>query len=230
MNCITVDDNKLASQAIKQLITQTDFLNLQHEFSNALDAFNFFKTQTTDLIFLDVEMPEMSGLEFLKLLPSSPIVILTTANPNYAVEAFDLNVADFIVKPLNLPRFLLAINKAKDIYDNKNSQIHTTEKDFMFIKVNSVLTKIQFSNIDYIQALGDYVCIYTNDKRHTLHLSLKNIEEKLPTTLFYRLHRSYIINITKIDSVEKETAYIGKHPIPIGEAYKTNLLKQLNLI
>ena len=230
MKCIIVDDTKAARAAIKQLITQVDFLELLTEFDNGVDAFNFLKKEDVDLIFLDVEMPNMSGIEFLKSLEKRPIVILNTAKKEYAAEAFELNVADYLVKPLTLPRFLTATNRAKEIFDSKSHSVDTTEKEYIFIRANGVLTKVQIKDIQYIQALGDYVNIYAEDKRHTVHLNLRAIEEKLPAELFYRIHRSYLINIDKITSIEKETAYIVKHPIPIGEAYKSALLKKVNLI
>ena len=230
MNCIIVDDNKFARAAIKQLITQVDFLNLVNEFDNAIEAFNFLKKETIDLIFLDVEMPNMTGIELLQNLEKRPIVILSSAKKEYAIDAFDLNVVDYLLKPLTLPRFLMAVDRAKEIYDSKSSRIEPSEKEYIFIRANSILSKISINDIQYIQALGDYVNIFTEAKKYTVHLNLRAIEEKLPSHLFYRIHRSYLINMDKIDSIEKETAYIVKHPIPIGEAYKSNLLKRLNLI
>ena len=230
MKCIIVDDTKAARAAIKQLITQVEYLELISEFDNAMDAFNFIKKENIDLVFLDVEMPKMTGIEFLKSLEKRPIVILNTAKKEYAAEAFELNVADYLVKPFTLPRFLAAANRAKEIFDSQSHTVETTEKEYIFIRSNGVLTKVQIKDISYIQALGDYVNIYTDEKRHTVHINLRAIEEKLPADLFYRIHRSYLVNIDKITSIEKETAYIVKHPIPIGEVYKSVLLKKLNLI
>lgn len=230
MKCIIVDDTNSARAVIKQLITQVEFLELINEFDNGIAAFNFLKKEEVDLIFLDIEMPDMNGLELLKTIDKKPIVILNTAKKEYAIEAFELNVADYLVKPINLARFLTAVNRAKEIFDSKSHSVETPEKDYIFIRANSVLSKVQIKDIQYIQALGDYVNIYTEEKRHTVHMNLRAIEEKLSTDLFYRIHRSYLINIDKISSIEKETAYIAKHPIPIGDVYKSTLLKKLNLI
>ncbi len=230
MNCIIVDDNKLARKALKLLIEGIDFLTLKHECDNAMSAFNILKAEEIDLVFLDIEMPEMTGLELMKSLDKRPIVIFCTAKEKYAVEAFELNVADYIVKPYTNARFLASVARAKEIFDSKQQQIETSEKEYIFIRSNSVLTKIVVAEIDYIQALGDYINVYSGDKRYTVHMTLKGIEDKLPAEKFYRLHRSYLINLNKIDSIEKETAYIGKHPIPIGEQNKQTLLKRLNLI
>lgn len=233
MNCIVVDDNKMARTATKQLIAQVDFLNLVQECSSPVDAFNFLKKENIDLVFLDIEMPGMTGIELIKNIVNPPLVILITAKKEYAVEAFELNVADYIIKPVNLSRFMVAVSRAKEIFDSKDQKVEVNEKEknYIFVRSNSVLTKIKINEIIYIQAMGDYVNIFTNeDKRHTVHITLKAIEEKLPNTLFYRLHRSYLIAINHIDNVEESTAYIGKHPIPIGEQFKKELLKKINLI
>ena len=232
MNCIIVDDNKMARTATKQLVAQVDFLNLVQECSSPVEAFNYLKKETVDLIFLDIEMPEMTGIELIKNLKQHPLVILITAKKEYAVEAFELNVADYIVKPVDLSRFMLAVSRAKELFDNKDQKLETNddEKEYIFVRSDSVLTKIKIKEILYIQAMGDYVNIFTSEKRYTVHITLKAIEQKLPQPLFYRLHRSYLIAINHIDNVEENTAYVGKHPIPIGEQYKKELLKKINLI
>ncbi len=233
MNCIIVDDNKLARTALKLLIGQVKFLDLKEECSNPLDAFNYLQKEDVDLVFLDVEMPGMTGIELIKNLEKRPIIILITAKKNYAIEAFELNVADYIVKPVTLSRFMLAVSRAKELFESNDHklEIHEKEKDYIFVRSNSVLTKIQTKDIIYIQALGDYINIFTTDnKRHTVHITLRGIEEKLPPSKFYRLHRSYMVALDHIDGVEEGTAYVGKHPLPIGEQFKKELLKKLNLI
>ncbi len=230
MNCIIVDDNKMARKALAMQVKEISFLDLKAECDNAISAFNILKEESIDLIFLDIEMPEMTGLELLKNLEKRPIVIFCTAKEKYAVEAFELNVADYIVKPYTTARFIAAVSRAKEIFDSRTNQIETTEKDYIFIRSNTVLTKILINEISYIQALGDYINIFVNDKRHTVHMTLRAIEDKLSAEKFFRIHRSYLINLDKIDSIEKETAYIAKHPIPIGEQNKQSLLKKLNLI
>jgi two-component system, LytTR family, response regulator len=232
MKCIIVDDNKMARTAIKLMIDQVGFLNLKHECSDPLEAFNILKTEDIDLLFLDVEMPGMTGVELLRNLEKRPIVVLITAKKDYAIEAFELNVADYIVKPVSLARFTKAVSRAKELYDRKENkqQVIRNEKDYIFARSNNVLAKIKIDDIKYIQALGDYVNIFTDNKRYTVHITLKGIEEKLPNDKFYRLHRSYITSLNHIDNIEESTAYIGKHPLPIGEQFKKDLLKKLNLI
>lgn len=232
MKCLVVDDNKMARTALRQLISQVDFLELKEESADPVTAFNYLKKEPVDLVFLDIEMPGMSGLELIKNLEKRPLIILITANKDYALEAFELNVADYILKPVSLSRFMAAVSKAKELFDNKDQKVELNEKDkeYIFVRSNSLLVKIKINDILYIQALGDYVNIYTANSRNTVHITLKGIEEKLSNKKFYRLHRSYLIAIDHVDKVEENTAFIGKHPIPIGEQFKKDLLKKINLI
>jgi two-component system, LytTR family, response regulator len=232
MDCIIIDDSKMARTAVKQLVSQIDFLNLKKECSSPVEAFNYLKTEDVDLIFLDVEMPEMTGIELIKNLKSRPIIILITSKKEYAVEAFELNVADYLIKPVSMPRFMVAVDRAKELFDSKDEKIEVNEndKDYIFIRSNSVLAKLNLNDILYVQALGDYVNIFTDTKHHMVHCTLKSIEEKLPAGKFFRLHRSYIVAIRHIDHIEEGTAYVLKHAIPIGDQYKKELFKRLNLI
>jgi len=196
-----------------------------------LEAFNYLETEPVDLVFLDVEMPGMTGIELVKNLKKRPIIILVTSKKDYAVEAFELNVADYLIKPVTLSRFMAAVDRAKEINDSKGGKVEISEKDqdYIFVRSNSALTKIKLEDIIYIQALGDYVKIFTHTKHNLVHSTLKHIEEKLPADQFFRLHRSYLVAIGHIDKVEENTAYIDKHHIPIGEQYKKDLLTKLNL-
>jgi two-component system LytT family response regulator len=232
MNCIIVDDNKMARTALKKLIEQVDSLSLKEECPSPMEAYNYLLKESVDLVFLDVEMPGMTGIELIRNLEKRPVIILITSKTDYAVEAFELNVADYIIKPVTLPRFMLAVSKAKELIENKGQKVELNEKDkdYIFVRSNSILTKIKINDITYVQALGDYVNIYTADNRYTVHITLKAFEDKLPAEKFYRLHRSFLIALNHIDKVEEGTAYIGKHPVPIGEQYKKELLKRINLI
>jgi DNA-binding LytR/AlgR family response regulator len=232
MNCLIVDDDKLARTALRQLIAQVDFLTLKEECANPVEAFNYLKKEPIDLVFLDVEMPGMTGIELIKNLEKRPIIILISAKKDYAVEAFELNVADYITKPVTLSRFMVAVSRAKKLMETNDQRLDVGEKDknYIFVRSNSVLTKIKISDIIYIQALGDYVNIFTKDKRYTVHITLKGIEEKLGLGSFYRLHRSYLVSLDHVDGIEEGTAYVGKYPLPIGEQFKKELLKKLNLI
>lgn len=232
MNCLIVDKDKQACIALSKLINMVDFITLQEECSNSFDAFNFLNKKPVDLIFLEVEMPGMTGIELIKNLEKRPIIILMSAKKDYAVEAFELNVGDYITKPLTLSRFMIAVSRAKELFESNNQKLETgeREKEYIFVRSQSVLTKIKTNEIIYIQALGDYVNIHTTDKRHTVHITLSGIAEKLPADKFYKLHRSYLVALDQVDAIEESTAYVEKYPIPISESFKKGLLKKLNLI
>jgi DNA-binding LytR/AlgR family response regulator len=227
MNCLIVDDDKISRRALKHLISELGFLHLIGECENALEAISVLNKKSIDLVLLDVEMPKLSGLDFLKNSNHYPLVILITSKANYAVEAFEYNVVDFIVKPVKTDRFLKAITKAKILFDkNKVSQIK--EKEYFFVKEKGISTKLAINDILYIQALGDYITIHTVSKKIIIHYTLMAIEKELPSHLFFRLHRSYIVALSKIDKIEDFTAYITSHKLPIAETNKTELLKKLN--
>lgn len=232
MNCIIVDDNKLARTAMKHLVEQVNFLTLIQECENSTEAYNAINNGNIDLVFLDVEMPDMTGIELIRNIDKKPIVILITAKTDYAVEAFELNVADYLVKPVTLQRFLTSVSRAKELYDSHGGQVETnaSENDFIFIRNKGVLNKINLQDIEYLQALGDYVNIYTTERKFTVHITLTGIEKKLSSAKFLRIHRSYIISLSKIDHIEGETLYINHHPIPVGEQYRQILLKKINFI
>jgi two-component system LytT family response regulator len=233
MKCIVVDDNRMARTAIRLMIEQVDFLELVHECESPVDAFNILQKEEIDLVFLDVEMPEMSGMELIKNLERRPLFILISAKKEYAVEAFELHVADYIIKPVSLARFTMAVSRAKELFDTRKRQNDNTgsgDKEYIFARANGVLAKIKIDDIKYVQALGDYVSIYTSNKHYTVHSTLKGMEEKLPKNKFYRLHRSYLVAIDQIETVEENTAYVGKQNLPIGEQFKKGLLQKLNLI
>ncbi|HEY0029905.1 MAG TPA: LytTR family DNA-binding domain-containing protein [Bacteroidia bacterium] len=230
MNCIIVDDDKLARTALKQLIAEVDFLDLKKECSSPVEAFNYLKKEEIDLVFLDVEMPGMTGIELVKNLEKRPIIILISSKKDYAVEAFELNLADYIIKPVTLSRFMLAVSRAKRLFEKNEDRMEINGKDYIFVRSNSVLTKIKINDIIYVQALGDYVTIHTVDKRYTVHITLKGIEEKLPSDKFYRLHRSYLVSLNHVDGIEEGTAHAGKFSLPIGDLFKKELIKKLNLI
>ena len=222
----------MARLALNQLITKIDFLKLKTECSDAIEAFNYLKRESVDLIFLDVEMPGMTGIELIKNLKKRPIIIMISTKHDYAVEAFELNVADYIIKPVGADRFSRAVAKAKELFDGKDQGIDIDEKykEYIFVRSNSILTRIKLNDIIYIQASGDYVNIIIANNTYTVHSTLKSIEEKLPPHKFYRLNRSYLVGMDHIDNVEDNIAYSGNHSLPIGEQYKKELLRKLNLI
>ncbi len=233
MKYLIIDDNPMARAVLRQLASGIQGMELAGECASAIEAFNVLQKESVDVLLLDVEMPEMSGLELLESLSSRPLVILTTSKTDYAVEAFDLNVVDYIVKPVTLPRFMAAVQKARDIWDSRHNTVEkSTEKDFLFVRADGALTKIRFDEILWVQALVDYVqFVTTSGKKLTVHATMKSVENHLNDTRFVRAHRSYIVNIDKIDRVEEGVMLvIGKQVVPMSEQYKSAVLEGLNLL
>lgn len=232
MRCLIVDDNKMARMAMKQLVSQVKWLELVDECSDAMEAYNHLAKQDIDLLLLDIEMPDMTGLELTKKLGNrSPLIIFTTAKTDYAVEAFELNVVDYIIKPVLPARFMQAIEKAREAYESPKGEVKASpEHDFVFVKDNGTLKKINVEDILYLEAMGDYVKVHTGQRFHVLHSTLKSIEEKLPGTKFIRVHRSYIVSVSKIDFIQDGAITIGKANVPIADTHRTILNKRLNLL
>lgn len=201
MNCIVVDDEEFSRDVIKHFVNKTDTLKLIAECESAGDAFTVLKKNDIDIVFLDVEMPEMSGLDLVKALDDMPQIILVTSRPTYAVEAFEYSITDFLVKPVNYARFLKAVSKAEN--NLKASSVTVENKtDEVFVKTDSKMVKLKFSEIIFIEALSDYVIINTPKRKYIIHSTMKGLEKKLPEKEFSRVHRSYIVNMLKIESIE----------------------------
>jgi two-component system, LytTR family, response regulator len=233
MTCILVDDNPMARAALRQLAEHIETLEVVAEFDNATSAYNFLQKTSVDALFLDVEMPDMTGLELLQNLSERPPVVLCTSKSEYAAEAFELNVVDYLIKPVSLPRFIAAFEKLKAnaTVENDVPDVPTKDIQHVFIRANSALIRLDLVDIHYIQALGDYVTFVTTAKKYTAHLTMQNIEKSLPAPQFMRVHRSYIVNTHRIDAIEEGTMLIvNKQVIPLGEQYKSNLMKKLNLL
>jgi DNA-binding LytR/AlgR family response regulator len=231
MKCIIVDDNKMARMALKQLVSQVPALELVTECNDASEALDSLNTTQVDLLLLDIEMPDMTGLDLIRKLGNNkPLIIFTTAKTDYAVEAFELNVVDYLVKPIALPRFKQAIEKAQETIDSNKQEVKVEEQAFVFVKDNGVLKRIAIDDILFLEAMGDYVKVHTLQKFHVVHATLKSIEEKLPSSKFIRVHRSYIVAINKIDYIQEGTISIGKTTIPVADTHKSNLNKRLNLL
>ena len=226
MNCIIVDDDEMSRNLMKHLASQTGFMNVIRLCESAAEASGILANEKIDLILLDVEMPEMTGLELITSMPKKPLVILTTSKKEYAVEAFEYNVVDYILKPVSQPRFLKAVMKAKEIFDGSLQ----SGDDSVFIKTNSMLHKINTNDILWIEALGDYAILNTLKKKHTIHCTLKSIESVLAADKFIRVHRSFIISIDKIDAIEDTVVIINEKLIPVGAVHRENLMKRLKFL
>jgi DNA-binding LytR/AlgR family response regulator len=200
-------------------------------FSNALAASDFLRKEKVDLLFLDINMPEMSGLDFLKSLRDAPLVIFTTAYPQYALESYELDAIDYLVKPIRIERFLKAVNKAENHWkllqqESENNLVEKIEDDFVFIKADRKYFKIYFKEILYIEGLKDYVIIYTDDNKIITSMNIKTIAGQLPASIFARVSKSYIVNILRISSFDNELIYIGNNEIPLGQSFKDDFIKQ----
>ncbi|MBK8845912.1 MAG: response regulator transcription factor [Bacteroidetes bacterium] len=229
INCIIIDDDPVSINLMKHFITSTEGLNFVEAFSNPIAGVNYIRKNaaTTDLIFLDVEMPEMTGIEFLESFKELPPVILITSKEKYAVKAFEHKVIHFLVKPVEYGKFLKAVERVFKINEADNNQ----HLDYIFIKENGVLSKIMHKDIIYCEALGDYVKVHLKEKTHVVNSTMKNIEDKLKMNKqFMRVHRSYIINLNFLENFDAETSIVGGHIIPIGNKYKANLQARLNII
>lgn len=231
MKCLIVDDNKVARMAMKQLVSQVSALELVAECADAMQAYNQLSQLTVDLLLLDIEMPGMTGLELTKNLgDKKPLIIFTTAKTDYAVEAFELNVVDYLIKPVTPARFLQAVERASEASSGSREEVKAEDQSFVFVKDNGILKRINVDDILYLEAMGDYVKVFTALKFHVLHATLKSIEEKLPLARFARVHRSYIVSLSKIDSIQEGIISINKNSVPIADTYRSTLNKRLNLL
>lgn len=232
INCIVIDDEPLARKGIKEYINDTAFLHLAGEFDTALKAVELINTQAVQLIFLDIQMPKVNGLEFMKSLQHVPPVIFTTAYPQHALAGFELNALDYLVKPIAFERFLKAALKAKEYYEvrqkNKAETVDLSGKEnYFFVKADNRLVKINFDDMLYVEALQNYVVIHTKDKKYITYLTFKSVEEYLPSDKFIKTHKSYIVSAAKIDSIEGNDLRIGNQHIPISRNEKEDVMDKL---
>ncbi|MDE1191181.1 MAG: LytTR family DNA-binding domain-containing protein [Arachidicoccus sp.] len=226
MNAIAIDDEPLALELIQQYAKKFDNLTIQSVFTDALEAEEYLKTNEIDLIFLDIQMPEVNGIEFFKNLNNKPEVIFTTAYSRYAVEGFTLNAVDYLLKPFDFERFLQAVEKAEELI--KFRQNKSVEEGYLLVKYNYQWQKIAYKDIDYIEALDDYIKIVGIKKPLLIHMSMKSADEKLPSEKFVRVHRSYIVSLDKITSWNKNTITIHEKSIPISSTYQKQVQDILN--
>lgn len=230
LQCLIIDDEPMARTGLKEYIQDVAFLQLAGEFDNPMKAIDALQQQPIDLLFLDIQMPRMTGLEFLKTLAHPPLVIFTTAYPNYAVEGFELNAVDYLLKPFSFERFWKAVTRAKALRElaaPNNAVAAGADADYFFIKSDSKLIKIRYDDILFVEALQNYVAVYTSDKKYITYLTFRSIEEYLPAGRFVRTHKSYIVAAGKVESIAGNDIRIGQHHIPISRTERDAVLQQL---
>jgi len=230
MNCLIVDDQAVFRAVLKKLMGLDPSLLLVGECTNATEAHQIILNNDIDLIFLDIEMPQMSGIELARLLEGkNPMVIFTTSQIDYAIEAFDLNVVDFLTKPIGSVRFLKAVQKARDLIKSRKS-VGNVSDDFVFIRDSNIIKRIKLSDILYFEAKGDYIKIFLSNITYSIHSSLKSIEQKLPENIFFKVHRSFIVNLGKIDFIEGGTLIVNHTMIPVSDTYRPLLNKRMQIL
>jgi len=232
MNCIIVDDEPLARDLLENFAEKIPFLKLKASCKSGFEALEILQKEKVDLVFLDIQMPDMTGVQLYKSLNYKPMVVFTTAYSNYAVTGFDLNAVDYLVKPFAYQRFLKAVNKAYEQLNLRkpvaSSEFH---REFMFVKDGTKIVKVVYDDVLYLEGMKDYVKIILKEKKIVLTLiSMQNIMEKLPKGQFVRIHRSYIVSLSKIDSVEKNRVVIAGKWLPVGNFYKNLLMDALGRI
>ncbi|HTD93821.1 MAG TPA: LytTR family DNA-binding domain-containing protein [Chitinophagaceae bacterium] len=231
INCIIIDDEPLARKGLKEYVADVEFLQLAGEFDNAMKATGIIESGGVQLLFLDIQLPRITGLDFFKTLHHPPPVIFTTAYPNYALEGFELNALDYLVKPISFDRFYKAALKAKEFYEvrEKNAGVNVAvgQDGYFFIKADNRLVKLLFSEVLFAEALQNYVVIHTKEKKYVTYLTFKSVEDYLAGAQFIRTHKSYIVAAARIDSIEGNDIRIGQHHIPISRNLKEEVMEKL---
>lgn len=228
VSCIIVDDEPLARKGIELNVKDIDWLEIKGQFPNAIQAGDFLKENEVDLMFLDIEMPGLKGLDFIKTLNSNIVVILTTAYPQFALDAFELEVFDYLVKPIRFERFYQSVVRARDIIEltKKEKTVVTDIKDeYFYIKADRKYLKLYYKDVLWIKGLKDYVMLFTKNENYMTAMNIKTIHSKLPSSIFARVSKSHVINVEAIDSIDVDTIMIGEEPIPLGTSYKEPFLK-----
>ncbi len=237
LNCIIVDDEEMAIKVIENHLGQVKNFEIVGTYQNAIEAFSALQTQNIDVMFLDIQMPQMTGIGLLKSLSKTPYVIFTTAHREFALEGYELNVIDYLLKPIALDRFMKAIGKVLQITRIAEQPLETnafsnetlTDAPFIYIKSDRQFVKILLDDIGFIESMKNHLKIVTNKNTFTTMMTISEMEEKLPAQRFLRIHRSFIVSIAKIEQFNHSSLTIGKHFLPIGNFYKTEVIKRLGL-
>jgi two-component system, LytTR family, response regulator len=231
ITCLIIDDEPLAVQLLEDYVAQTEGLELSHKCYNAMEALAFFKSNEVDIIFLDINMPKITGMELSSILPETQKIIFTTAYSEYAVESYEKNAVDYLIKPITYERFIISIKKIEKLLDAEKpttlNTIAASDNDFIFVKVGKAIVKTAFADIRFIEALKDYVSFNTAKEKLVAYKRMKDLEESLPTN-FVRIHNSYIINCNHIYKVEDNHVHICESRLPISEKYRDVFFEKIN--
>jgi len=229
ITCVIIDDEPLARVGLAKYVREVDFLHLVATCENPVELVKILDEHHVDLLFLDIQMPKMNGIDFLKIVQKPPMVIITTAFPSYALEGFQLNALDYLLKPITLDRFLKAAGKARDYHRllNRSETSPSSSADYFFIKCGSKFEKIHFADILYVEGMQNYVTLYTRKGKYVTLLYLKHLEENLDAKAFIRVHKSYIVSIDKIEGIEGNEIFIQSYRVPISRNYREQVIGQV---
>lgn len=229
MKCLAIDDEPLALNVIQDFCSKLDYIDLVDTCSNAIDALHVLDKTPIDLLFLDIQMPNINGLDFIKTMMHPPMIIFTTAFSVHALEAYELNAIDYLLKPIPFDRFLKAVNKAQALHRLQQAgDRSTTIREFIMVKADYATLKVSFKDILYIEGLKDYVKIFMRDQMILTKTTMKNIEKKLPQQHFIRIHKSYIVNLPNIEKIENNRIVYAKERLPIGDSYRNAFFKMID--
>ncbi len=228
INCLVVDDEPIARRGLLEYIRQIDFLYLVAECKSTAEALTWLQKKYIDLIFLDIQMPKVTGVDFLKTNQGMiPAVIFITAYPEYAIEGFELNVLDYLLKPVSFNRFLKSAVKAKEYLIQKKDHKLLASSDYFFLKCNQKIEKIKMNDVLYIEGLANYIIVHTQQRKYISYLTSKSIEEHLPQELFVRIHKSFLVAINSIDTIEGNEVKMGKYSLPISKSFKIEVMHRI---
>jgi len=230
MNVLIVDDNEIARDALSQIASRINDVKIAGECADALQAYNLLQEKQIDVILLDIEMPGMTGLELTRNLEKGPVIVFTTSKRDYAVEAFELNVADYIIKPVTPGRLIQAIDKARELIESTTEELSVNEEEFIFIRDSNIIRRIKLDDILFVESMRDYVKLHTPQKFYAIHTTLKAVEDRLPSGKFLRVHRSYIVAIQKIDTIREGVIIVQEKTVPVADAYRAALNKRMNVL
>ena len=226
ISCLVVDDEPIAREGIMEYIRQIEYLHAVAQCKSAAEAAGLLQKNSIDLIFIDIQMPKLTGIDFVKALADPPLIIFTTAYSQYAMEGFELDVVDYLLKPISFPRFLKAVDRAQSYLYARKKELSITQ-DFFFIKCNGMIEKITMLDVLYIEAMANYVIIHTRQKKYITYLTFSGIEEQLPSQLFIRIHKSYLVALSAIQTIDGNDVIIGSIRIPLSKNHRNEVMARI---